>query len=109
MPEKFIFHNGNGKHPEQKETLEQKIERLRPTLEKSMEVANNPDRNIEEGLLNVTRERKDGTFETIHELIVLEITEDGPNLAAIDEEGYFTASATMLWIEIVNAEFEYET
>jgi hypothetical protein len=85
------------KSPEQKpekETLEQKIERLRPIFERS----------IEEGLmLTVTRELEGGKIETISDLITLEINEDGPELAFVDEEGNSTASATMLWKEIIDA------
>jgi hypothetical protein len=75
-----------------KETLEQKIERLLPVFEKSMK----------EGLmLSVFREIQEGKIETISDLIVLEINNDGPELAFVDKEGNPTASATMLWEEII--------
>lgn len=107
MSEKFNFQNGNDENPKQKETLEQKMERLKLILEKSLEIALDDERDINEGLINIGRKRPDGRIETIHELIVLEINENGPNLAGINKEGYFTASATMLWTEIIDAKFEY--
>lgn len=78
----------------QKETLKEKIERLRPVFENSMET---------ESLLTVTRELPSGEKETIPGLVTVEINEDGPELAFLDEEGNFTASATMLWQEIIEA------
>ncbi len=78
----------------EKENLEQKIERLRPIFERSME----------EGLtLTVTREIQDGKTETISNLVTLEINKDGPELAFVDEKGNPTASATMIWKEIIDA------
>ena len=83
--------------PEQKpkkENLRQKIERLSPLFEKS----------IEEGVeLTITREIEGGKIESITGLVVLEINEDGPELAFLDEKGNLTSSATMLWEEIIDA------
>lgn len=86
-----------------KETIEQKKERLMPIFSKSLEVMNNPELALEDGVLVVTRERDDGTQEKIHDLMVMEITEDGPNLATIDSDGNPSNSDTMLWQEIVDA------
>lgn len=74
-----------------KETLQEKTNRLRSIFENSLE---------ENRLLTVTREFSDGRRETISNLVVIEINEDGPELAFLDEEENYTASATMLWSEI---------
>jgi|GEM_PF-4434734 len=89
----------------EKESLENKIERLRPIFQKSFEVMMNPEMDLEEGIITVTRERKDGTFESIQDLMVMEMTEDGPNLAMIDDNGEPSVSATMLWSEITDVKF----
>jgi hypothetical protein len=86
-----------------KETIDQKKERLMPIFGKSLEVMNNPEMDLEDGIIVVTRERAGGKMETISDLMVMEINEDGPNLAMIDEERSPSASATMLWGEIVDA------
>jgi len=99
MPfEKPQFNN-----PEREESLEQKIERLQPFFQKSLEVYLNPESRLEEGALTATRKLPGGKIETLQSLIVVEIDEDGPNLAGIDENGEPTSSATMLWEEIIDA------
>lgn len=94
--------------PTRTETPEQTMERLQPVFEASLDVFNNPERDLTEGFLTVSRKRADGSIETIPSLIVMEMTEDGPCLMAIDENGEPTASATMLWKEIVDAKKENE-
>lgn len=86
-----------------KETIDQKKERLMLIFGKSLEVMNNPEMDLKEGIIIVTRERAGGKMETIPDLMVMEINEDGPNLAMIDEDGNPSASATMLWKEIIDA------
>lgn len=78
-----------------KEILQEKIKRLRPVFENSLET---------QCLLAVTRELSDGTKETISGLVTIEINEDGPELASLDENGDCSASATMLWREIIEVE-----
>lgn len=85
------------------ETLAQKIERLRPIFIKSLEVFADERRNLKEGALSITRIDVKGKKETVANLVVVDINDDGPELAGIDEEGNPTASATMLWEEIVDA------
>jgi hypothetical protein len=94
--------------PKKKETIEQKKERLTPIFDKSFEVMRSPEMDLEEGILEVTRELQNGKLETIGELMVMEMTEDGPNLARIDENGDPSSSATMLWKELVDAKFMYK-
>jgi hypothetical protein len=86
-----------------KETVEHKKERLMPIFSRSLEVMENTELDLEEGILVVTRERADGTREKITDLMVMEITEDGPNLAFIDSDGNPSNSATLLWREIIDA------
>jgi hypothetical protein len=78
-----------------KETLNEKIERLKPIFENSLETGS---------LLTVTRGITGEKKETIPDLAVVEINEDGPELAFLDRGGELTASATMLWTEILEAE-----
>lgn len=87
----------------QKETPEKKIKRLRPVFESSLDVFNNPEISLWEGAITVTRRLSDGRMESVSSLVCVEINEDGPMLAGIDEEGEPTASATMLWKEIIDA------
>lgn len=87
------------------ESLREKIERLRPVFEASLQVFESP-RPLREGAITVTRKFEAGEVETIHGLVVVAMTEDGPNLAAIDEDGEPTASATMLWTELIDARSE---
>lgn len=93
--------------PQRTETPEQTMERLRPVFQESFDVFNNPERNLAEGLITVSRERPDGTTESIPSLIVIEMTEDGPGVMCIDigadVEAEPTAGATLLWKEIVDA------
>jgi hypothetical protein len=84
-----------------RETVEEKIKRLRPIIEKSLDLYE-PEAADELGVLTATRERADGTLETLEGLIAMDINADGVELAGIDADGYPTASATMLWMEIVN-------
>lgn len=96
------FESPKNKSPERQETLQQKIERLRPAFQKSLEIYQNPDQRLEEGALTITRRLPDGKTEMLSSLVVVEINEDGPNLAGIDENGDPTASATILWEEIID-------
>lgn len=100
MKEKFESWGGN--KPEREESLEQKIERLRPVFQRSFDVFQNPEKRLEEGALTITRRLPDGKMETLPLLVVVEINEDGPNLAGIDENGEPTSSATMPWSEIID-------
>lgn len=89
--------------PKESESIEEKKERLMPIFQESFDVFCNPDIDLREGALLVKRRRLDGAIEEIPNLVVVDINEDGPNLCGIDESGEPTASATMLWKEIINA------
>lgn len=88
------------------EEIERKKERLTPIFEKSENVFYNQERELKEGTLELIRKLKDGKIEKISGLVVVEINKDGPNLCGIDENGEPTASATMLWNEIIDAKPE---
>lgn len=92
--------------PKRIETPEQTMERLRPIFQESLDILNNPERDLREGLLTVSRRRPDGSIEMIPSLIVQEMTEDGPVMMGIDfvdGEPEPTAGAMLLWQEIVDA------
>lgn len=82
---------------EKSESIEKRIERLTLIFERSRDF-------LEE--IKVTRKRPEGKIEKISGLVVMEITEDGPNLCWIDKNGDPTNSATMLWSEIIDAKPE---
>lgn len=88
--------------PEAPESLEKRMERLRPVFEESFSIYNS-ERRLEEGALTVTRRRQNGKVETISGLVVVEIDKDGPCFSGIDERGNPTDGATMLWKEILDA------
>jgi len=88
---------------EKEESLEEKIERLRPIFERSFDVFCNPEASLWEGVITVNHRRPDGIVELVSDLVCVEISKDGPELAWIDDEGKLIASATMGWEEIINA------
>jgi len=90
---------------EQKESVEAKKERLRPVFEQSLEVFRNPDQNLAEGALTITRDN-DGKTETFHGLVILTIDEDFVELGWIEEDGQIGDSACMSWEELVDASKE---
>ncbi len=77
---------------EQPESIEALRERLLPILQESYE---------SNTLLSVTR-NKGGEVETINNLIVWGMNEDGPEFCALEEDGLPGPSATMLWSEIID-------
>ena len=91
--------------PENTESLEKKIERLRPIFELSKKTFETVE-NLKEAALTVTRRLPDGTIEIIPDLVVMGIDADGPNLAGIDPDGGPSFSATMLWTELIDAKKE---
>ena len=103
----------NIKKEETAETLENKIERLKPTFEKSFFIYSrfdeylkeNEDGKIWDAEMKVTRKLEDGATEIINALVCFGINEDGPELGLIDDEGEPLDSGTMLWKELVSAEF----
>lgn len=86
----------------QRETADQRKERLRPIFREALAIFNDREQPIEKAKITVTRERATGELETIEDLVVFDINEDGPEMAIIDEHGEPSASATMLWSEIVD-------
>jgi hypothetical protein len=86
-----LFHTGK---PEE---VKNKKERLTPIFEKSRKLLER---------LEVTRKRRDSRIENLSGLVVMDINEDGPELCLIDEDGNPSASATMLWSEIIDAKPE---
>ena len=75
-----------------------------PVFQAALDIFNDREQPIENARLKVTRERANGELETIDDLVVFSIDEeDGPEMAIIDEHGEPSASATMLWSELVDA------
>ena len=99
MTEKF---ENLSENPE--ESIEAKKERLKPIIEYALKQYYETERALEEFTVEATR-KIEGKIETIPGLIVLEIDEDGINLAGI-ENGELTASATMLWFEIIDLKMD---
>ncbi|MFA5925405.1 MAG: hypothetical protein WC831_00560 [Parcubacteria group bacterium] len=91
-------------HQENQEVRdENRIEKIKLVFQESLEVFYNPEISLWEGAITVMRKRSDKRTETIDALVCVDMNEDGPDLAGIDEEGEPTASATMLWKEIADA------
>lgn len=86
-----------------KETIDQKKERLMPVFQASADAFNDREQPIEKARISVTRERANGELQTIDGLVVFLVNEDGPKMAFVSDDGEPTASATMLWSEIVDA------
>ena len=83
------FEPQKNKGPEREEALDQKIERLRPIFQRSFDVYQNPEKSLEEGVLTITRRLPDGKMEELPSLVVVEMTEDGPNFKISALSGYF--------------------
>jgi len=95
------------KFPERpKETIDQKKERLMPVFQAALDIFNDREQPIEKARINVTRERANGQLQTIEGLVVFFVNGDGPEMAFVDDNGEPTASATMLWSEIVDAKLQ---
>ncbi|MBI1975127.1 MAG: hypothetical protein HYS57_02060 [Parcubacteria group bacterium] len=92
----------NTHEPEREETLNERQERLRAVLTASLEVFQDPERRLEEGVLTVVRRLRSGETETLFGLVVVEMLGDGVGLCGIEEDGGPSASATMGWEEIIN-------
>ncbi len=84
----------------EKETLEKKIERFMPIFQKSLDIFLDTEKDPRIAELSISRRLPDGKIEKIDGLVVFEITEDGPNLGYIDDNGEPGDSATILWPEI---------
>ena len=83
------------------ETIEAKKERLRPVIEWAIDhYDNHAEKSLEEIAVEATRKFK-GKIQTIPDLVILETDDDGVNLAGI-RNGEPTASATMLWTELLD-------
>lgn len=96
MAERFGMPEGS------KESVGRRVERLRPVFREALAIFNDREQPIEKARITVTRERANGELETIEDLVVFDINEDGPEMAIIDENGEPSASATMLWREVVD-------
>ena len=90
------------RHPFTGETPEGKKERLRPALEASLRVFQNPDQPLHEGALSITRNFR-GQPETIPGLVVLGIQDDAIELSGIEADGEVGNSVMMTWDEITDA------
>ncbi|MBI4262065.1 hypothetical protein HY624_00895 [Candidatus Uhrbacteria bacterium] len=80
-------------HPNE-ESIEARRERLMPILRESFE-GNLP--------LRVTRKKGEGE-ETIDDLVVCGVNEDGPEFCILEADGLPGPSATMLWSEIIDVQ-----
>ncbi|MDP1629040.1 MAG: hypothetical protein Q8L57_00310 [bacterium] len=91
------------------ESEKEKQERIRKTLQESLEIYLNSEEKLEKAAVAITRKRKDGATETIESisgLAVSDIDEEGVLLCGIDENGEPTASATIFWREIIDVRKE---
>lgn len=80
--------------------MEERRERLLPLLRESLAVFESAE-PLEHGRVHVTRRTKRGD-ETIHDLVVCDINEDGPAFCLIEADGGPSAGATMLWTELMD-------
>ncbi|MBI4991667.1 MAG: hypothetical protein HZB99_00415 [Candidatus Harrisonbacteria bacterium] len=85
----------------QKESDQEKRERLRLIFQASLEIFLSEE-SLEKGMVEVTRRKGNGSIEVIQQLVVRGISEGGVELCGINGEGDPTNSATMFWEEIID-------
>ena len=84
------------------EPIEARRERVLPILEESLRIFASEE-PLEKGCVHVTRRREQGV-ETINDLVVCGINDDGPEFCIIEADGGPSASATILWSELLDVQ-----
>ncbi len=84
-----------------RETVEQKKERLRPSLLRSQEVFRDPERPLREGAVTVEMEQN-GERKTLPGLVVLEVSDDAIELGTVEDDGEIGPSGSLVWEDIVD-------
>jgi hypothetical protein len=87
----------------ERETIEQKKERLGPTLERSLDVFRNPEKPLREGALIVIRRGENGEETAVSGLVAMEIRDEDVEFGAIEDDGEIGASGFMGWDEVIDA------
>ncbi len=87
--------------PADRETAEQKKERLRPVFLRSREIFRDPEKPLSEGAITIQIEQA-GEKRTVSGLVAIDVSDDGVELGTIEEDGEIGPSGCLAWEDILD-------
>jgi hypothetical protein len=85
-----------------RESVEQKKERLRPAFLRSQQIFRDPERPLREGAMTVEI-GQGGEKKIISGLVALEVSDDGVELGTVEEDGEIGPSGFLAWEDLIDA------